>query len=125
MLTTARGSPAAGACALESAYPLPAGSAAAAAALQPAAGDAFAVAEAAAAPAPAAATPEQQAAFENAQQITGQKWLAYLAAWSGWLAWDLYRQNSQKAAQQQQDGAAASGSGESGAATGVEPPQKQ
>ncbi|KAI7842536.1 hypothetical protein COHA_003773 [Chlorella ohadii] len=63
---------------------------------------AFALAEAPAAPAPAA-TPEQQAAFEEAQQITGQKWLAYLAAWSAWLAWDLYRQNSQKAAAEQQE----------------------
>ncbi|PRW33186.1 hypothetical protein C2E21_7815 [Chlorella sorokiniana] len=123
-----------GAQAMESAYPqLPFITAAAAAAPQrPATVAAFSLAEAPAAPAPAA-TPEQQAAFEEAQAITGQKWLAYLAAWSAWLAWDLYRQNSQKAAgeqqgqqaEQQQGGAPAAGSSEGGPAESSNAPRQE
>lgn len=123
--------PAAGAWAVECTYPLPSCAAAAALAPRPTSVAAFSLAEAPAAPAPAA-TPEQQAAFEEAQQITGQKWLAYLAAWSAWLAFDLYRQNSQKVAggqqgqqqEQQQGGTPAAGSGDGSAAASGEAPRQ-
>ncbi|PSC69299.1 hypothetical protein C2E20_7271 [Micractinium conductrix] len=68
------------------------------------------LADATPAPAVAEATPEQQAAFAKAQETTGVKWGAYLVAWSGWLAWDVYRQQQRKEAEAA-DGAAGSGGG--------------
>lgn len=49
----------------------------------------------------AEATPEQQANFERMQAVTGVKWGAYLAAWGGWLAWDVYSSNKAKEDAQQ------------------------
>lgn len=70
-------------------------------------------AEAAAAAGAVVASPEAQAAFEKAQEVTGFKWIAYLIVWAAWFAWDVSKQNSAKeaeaAAAKQQDAAAAAG----------------